>query len=104
MTKATGPFWVNETTEGEHQVCGARGKVLFRYSGDHASAMAADHVRRLMKVDKAANARLIGAAPEMLASLRELLKLRAPDLLTNQERGDIINRAVDLLARIEGEA
>ena len=50
------------------------------------------------------NARLITAAPEMLASLRELLKLRAPDLLTNQERGDIINRAVDLLARIEGEA
>lgn len=49
-------------------------------------------------------AKVIDEAGAMLAVVRGLLKLRAPELLTDRERGELINQAVELLARIDGEA
>ena len=45
---------------------------------------------------------VLAAAPELQDALRGMMKLRAPDLLTNKERADIINAAVDALAKSEG--
>ena len=45
---------------------------------------------------------VLAAAPELQDALRGMMKLRAPDLLTNKERADIINAAVDALAKAEG--
>lgn len=41
---------------------------------------------------------LIGAAPKMLEALKGMMRLRAPDLLTNAERAEIINSAIAAIA------
>lgn len=51
-----------------------------------------------------ANARLIAEAPALADALRQMMKLRAPDLLTNRERAEIINNAIDVLERIDNDA
>lgn len=49
------------------------------------------------------HARLIAAAPELLAALIEMMKLRGPDHLTDTERAKIINSAVFAIAKARGE-
>lgn len=66
-----GPYWMHHT-DGEHQIKGSNGKILFRYSRDQ-QAMADAHLRKLVLGDVANGKALRKAAPELL---RELIKAR----------------------------
>jgi len=105
MATIPGPYWVNETANGEHQVCGRHGAVVREYPAQQGTLADAD-CRKLQAGHLKSSKALHDAAPALLEAgekinaLAEMMQAEVTAFLhpdSEITNGDLINRLIYLL-------